>query len=251
MGAAHCLHPSQRCLGLHPEMGRSWGKTSWISGVLSVGGAAHRPPIPGASEGCLPQPLAVSFSFSPYRTSYSALKKDGQRLSTLMKKGKVVEARPARPVTVHSISLLKFQPPFFTLGKRFDGLPCLCLCFVFGWFYTVGMDLYSLGFFLFVCLFVLFCFFQDRVSLYSPGCPGTHFVDQAGLELRNPPASASWVLGLKACAIMPGAGIFFECKKSCGLISWGTCNFLQVQGNPSRPMLVFDYHLTVNLGLNT
>jgi hypothetical protein len=33
--------------------------------------------------------------------------------------------------------------------------------------------------------------FQDRVSLYSPGCPGTHFVDQAGLELRNPPASAS------------------------------------------------------------
>jgi hypothetical protein len=38
------------------------------------------------------------------------------------------------------------------------------------------------------------------VSLYSPGCPGTHFVDQAGLELRNPPASASQVLGLKACA---------------------------------------------------
>ncbi len=29
-----------------------------------------------------------------------------------------------------------------------------------------------------------------RVSLYSPGCPGTHFVDQVGLELRNPPASA-------------------------------------------------------------
>jgi hypothetical protein len=43
-------------------------------------------------------------------------------------------------------------------------------------------------------------FFQYRVSLYSPGCPGTHFVDQAGLELRNPPASASQVLGLKVCA---------------------------------------------------
>jgi hypothetical protein len=53
---------------------------------------------------------------------------------------------------------------------------------------------------LFVCLFVWFWFFRDRVSLYSPGCPGTHFVDQAGLELRNPPASASQVLGLKACA---------------------------------------------------
>jgi hypothetical protein len=50
----------------------------------------------------------------------------------------------------------------------------------------------------FVCLFV--CLFQDRVSLCSPGCPGTHFVDQAVLELRNLPASASRVLGLKACA---------------------------------------------------
>jgi hypothetical protein len=47
--------------------------------------------------------------------------------------------------------------------------------------------------------FVLFCFFETG-SLYSPGCPGTHFVDQAGLKLRNPPASASQVLGLKACA---------------------------------------------------
>jgi hypothetical protein len=47
-------------------------------------------------------------------------------------------------------------------------------------------------------------FFRDRVSLYSPGCPGAHFVDQAGLELRNPPASASRVLGLKACATTPG-----------------------------------------------
>ena len=33
------------------------------------------------------------------------------------------------------------------------------------------------SFFCFVCLFVVF---QDRVSLYSPGCRGTHSVDQAG-----------------------------------------------------------------------
>jgi hypothetical protein len=49
-----------------------------------------------------------------------------------------------------------------------------------------------------------FCFvffvFRDRVSLFNNGCPGTHSVDQAGLELRNPPASASQVLGLKAYA---------------------------------------------------
>jgi hypothetical protein len=42
--------------------------------------------------------------------------------------------------------------------------------------------------------------FRDRVSLCSPGCPETHSVEQTGLELGNPPASASQVLGLKACA---------------------------------------------------
>ena len=52
-------------------------------------------------------------------------------------------------------------------------------------------------------------FFRDRVSLYSPGCPGTHFVDQAGLEPRNLPASASQVLGLKASATMPGSLAIF------------------------------------------
>jgi hypothetical protein len=49
----------------------------------------------------------------------------------------------------------------------------------------------------------LFLVYRDRVSLCSPGCPGTHSVDQAGLELTNPPASASasasQVLGLNAC----------------------------------------------------
>jgi hypothetical protein len=52
--------------------------------------------------------------------------------------------------------------------------------------------------------FFFFFFFRDRVSLCSSGCPGTHFVDQTGLELGNLPASASQVLGLKACATMPG-----------------------------------------------
>ncbi|GAB1287069.1 COMM domain-containing protein 7 [Apodemus speciosus] len=38
----------------------------------------------------------------------------------------------------------------------------------------------------------------NGVSLCSPGCPGTLSVDQAGLELRNPPASASPSAGIKA-----------------------------------------------------
>jgi hypothetical protein len=60
--------------------------------------------------------------------------------------------------TLREIVLLQlFNAPFF----------CFCFCFCF-WF--------------------CFSFFRDRVSLCSPGCPGT------GLEIRNPPASASVLL---------------------------------------------------------
>jgi hypothetical protein len=97
---------------------------------------------------------------------------------------------------------------------------------------------------LFVCLFV-----RHRVSLCSPGCPGTHSIDQAGLELRNPPASAkgvrhhrpaspsvflrrclpiqlwqsltepaivSQVLGIKARTTMPGARANLSERWGCG-----------------------------------
>jgi hypothetical protein len=50
-----------------------------------------------------------------------------------------------------------------------------------------------------VSVLVWFVLVLTQVSLCSPGCPGTHFVDQAGLEFRNPPGSASQVLGLKTC----------------------------------------------------
>jgi hypothetical protein len=59
---------------------------------------------------------------------------------------------------------------------------------------------------------ICFCF-SETGFLCSPGCPGTHFVDQAVLELRNPPASASRVLGLKACATTAWfKGDFFICS---------------------------------------
>jgi hypothetical protein len=65
-------------------------------------------------------------------------------------------------------------------------------------------------------------FFQDRVSLCSPGCPGTHSVDQAGLKLRNPPASASQVLGLKACATTPSRNqIYFVEFFLTLILCWG------------------------------
>jgi hypothetical protein len=56
------------------------------------------------------------------------------------------------------------------------------------------------------------------VSLCSPGCPGIHSVDQAGLELRNLPASASQVLGLNACATTPGKIVIFNFKKFIKLL---------------------------------
>jgi hypothetical protein len=48
----------------------------------------------------------------------------------------------------------------------------------------------------FFCCCFLFFVFWDRVSLCSPGCPGTHFVDQAGLWTQK-----------SACLCLPSAGI--------------------------------------------
>lgn len=60
-------------------------------------------------------------------------------------------------------------------------------------------------------------YFQDRISLCSPGIPGTHSVDQASLELRDPPASASGVLGIEDVHCSPWtvhlAGNAFKKKK--------------------------------------
>jgi hypothetical protein len=69
---------------------------------------------------------------------------------------------------------------------------------------SVGQWIQSLVLFGFFLVLV----FRDRVSLYSLGCPGTHSVDQAGLELRNPPVSASRVLGLKAVPPRPALVLF-------------------------------------------
>jgi hypothetical protein len=64
---------------------------------------------------------------------------------------------------------------------------CFCFLFCFGfWFFKTG----------FLCI-------------ASPGCPGTHSIHQAGLKLRDPPASASQVLGLKACATTPSSILYF------------------------------------------
>ena len=70
--------------------------------------------------------------------------------------------------------------------------------------FSLPVNLLSLAF-CFCC-----CCFGDKVSLYSPGYPGIHSVDQAGVELRNLPASASRVLGLKACTTTARLILIFE-----------------------------------------
>ena len=49
--------------------------------------------------------------------------------------------------------------------------------------------------------------------LYSLGCPEIRSVDQAGLKLRDSPASASQLLGLKECTIKAWLKIvcFYNC----------------------------------------
>jgi hypothetical protein len=63
-----------------------------------------------------------------------------------------------------------------------------------------------------IVVLVWFCFFETGFLCVAMAIAlavlGTHFVDQAALELRNPPVSASQVLGLKVCATTPGEIIF-------------------------------------------
>jgi hypothetical protein len=57
--------------------------------------------------------------------------------------------------------------------------------------------------------FFLFWFFETGFLCVALAVLERHSVDQAGLELRNLPASASQVLGLKACATTPGKNYLF------------------------------------------
>jgi hypothetical protein len=104
--------------------------------------------------------------------------------------------------------------------------------------------------------------FFETGFLCSPGCPGTHFVDQAGLELRNPPASASQVLGLKVCSTTPGLSSSFKGKKVAGwnsLFSGKGLHLAILQStlrvpNTSKaasPLLPPSMHLPVCLGWET
>jgi hypothetical protein len=97
--------------------------------------------------------------------------------------------------------------------------------------------------FLFVCFVVVvvvgggfFLVFRDRVSLCSPGCPGTHSVE---------PASASLVLGLNECATKPGAlSVLNQCLEVLLESCVGDKVLILVTHHPLRllPTLPFPAH---------
>jgi hypothetical protein len=100
-------------------------------------------------------------------------------------------------------------------------------------------------FFFCFCFFCFFClFFPDKVSLCSPGCPGIHSVEQAGLELRDPPASASQVLGLKAWATT--ARLPYSKKVLTSLISLGSSLPFQLCLSLSLSLVLFIYFMYVS-----
>ena len=105
-----------------------------------------------------------------------------------------------------------WQEPFSRRKKRKDNNHLTLGIFVFfvvwdfvclvGWFFVVVVLVF--------CLFVLY-----KISLCSPGCSETCSIDQAGLKLRDSPASASFCFCLPAplplcpslCLCLPGAEI--------------------------------------------
>ena len=68
-----------------------------------------------------------------------------------------------------------------------------------------------------VCSFGIFVVVVvlSQVSLCSSGCPGTRSVDQAASNLRDLPASASQVLGLKVYRCVYPLPIFFPLRLHC------------------------------------
>jgi hypothetical protein len=81
--------------------------------------------------------------------------------------------------------------------------------FVLQWLQVGGFSIPVHIFFYFVCLFVFEILKQGFSVLVVLELT---LLDQAGLELRNPPALASQVLGLKACATTAQLNFLSNCN---------------------------------------
>jgi hypothetical protein len=89
---------------------------------------------------------------------------------------------------------------------------------VFGFWY---LGVWCLVFLVFGFWFLVF---RDRVSLYSPGCPGTHFVDQAG-QTQKSACLCLLSAGIKGVChharfIVHFLNLYFKCYHLSRLPSW-------------------------------
>ena len=111
-----------------------------------------------------------------------------------------------RAVCLRAVCLCEELVLFPTLGYG-DWTVVLRLWLGESSFYMLALRLLVYFFF----FFFFFFFFNTGFICIARGvlCTGTHFVDQAGLELRNPPAYSSRVLGLKSCTTTPGVWLVF------------------------------------------
>ena len=90
--------------------------------------------------------------------------------------------------------------------------------------FAASLRLIYLIFFSCFILFLLACLcFETGFLCCNSDCPGTHSVDQAGLELRELPASASQVLGLKVYATTAGPYRAFQLILLPWLPEWLRC----------------------------
>jgi hypothetical protein len=75
----------------------------------------------------------------------------------------------------HYLRVKAWKTIFQANGLKKEAGVAILFCFCFLFFFC----------FVFLFFFFLFVFFQDSISPCSLGCPGTHFIDQSGLKLRN------------------------------------------------------------------
>jgi hypothetical protein len=87
--------------------------------------------------------------------------------------------------------------------------------------------------------------------VYSPGCPGTHFVDLVGLKLRNSPDFASQVLGLKSCTTMRALAkdLLFSRSPSCQLLALFLCE-IQSSSCTSKSWRAFLFFSSIHLSVS-
>jgi len=80
--------------------------------------------------------------------------------------------------------------------------------------------------------FFFFCFFEEKVSLCSPGCPESRYVERVASNVNGPPASGSRVPGFNVGQHAQLSLCLFVCLFVCSflyywLMGWtvgfGTC----------------------------